>query len=264
MNGMLLALWQYRAFVASSIRNEFLNRFARSRLGGLWIILNPLMQVLIFALVLSNVLAAKLPGIDNPNAYPLYLMAGSLAWGLFSEIVGRCLNLFIEQGRLMKQIRFPRVTLPAIAVGSSLLNNLLLFISILFIFTLMGHTPTVFALLILPLTLVTTIMATSLGLFLGILNVFFRDLAQVVPVLLQIVFWLTPIVYPLSAIPEAYKPLLEYNPIYPLISAYHDALVFGEFPEWSSLTAITLISVLVLLFALFIFRRASADMVDVL
>lgn len=100
------SLWSYRGFVFSSIRNEFSARFARSRLGGLWMIINPLAQVAIYALVLSNVLAAKLPGIDNKYAYALYLMAGMLAWSLFSEIIGRCLTLFIDQGNLMKKCDF--------------------------------------------------------------------------------------------------------------------------------------------------------------
>lgn len=79
------SLWGYRGFVFSSIRNEFSARFSRSRLGGLWMIINPLAQVAIYALVLSNVLAAKLPGIDNKYAYAVYLMAGMLAWSYFRK-----------------------------------------------------------------------------------------------------------------------------------------------------------------------------------
>ena len=117
MFGMLRGLWEYRSFVVSSIKNEFIARFARSRLGGLWMIIHPLAQVAIYALILSNVLAAKLPGIDNKYAYALYLMAGMLAWNLFSEIVSRCLTIFIENGNLMKKMRFPRIALPVNVVG---------------------------------------------------------------------------------------------------------------------------------------------------
>src|SRR5690349_15695232 len=118
MFGFARSLWAYRLFILSSIRNEFLTRFARSRLGGLWMIIHPLTQVAIYALILSNVIAAKLPGLDNKYSYPIYLMAGMLAWSLFTEIVSRCLTLFIEQGNLMKKMRFPRITLPAVVVGS--------------------------------------------------------------------------------------------------------------------------------------------------
>ena len=134
MFGMFRGLWQYRHFVISSIRNEMISRFARSKLGGLWMIINPLAQVAIYALILSNVLAAKLPGIDNQYAYAIYLMAGLLAFTLFSEIISRCLNLFIEQGNLMKKMSFPRITLPTIVAGSCLLNNVLLFVAMLGVF----------------------------------------------------------------------------------------------------------------------------------
>src|SRR5690606_35077483 len=123
VSGMLQSLWRYRHFVLSSIRNELVTRFARSKLGGLWMVISPLAQVAIYALILSNLLAARLPGIENKYAYAIYLMAGLLAWTLFSDIITRCLTLFVDQGNLLKKMSFPRITLPAIAVGSSLLNN---------------------------------------------------------------------------------------------------------------------------------------------
>ena len=141
MFGMLRGIWDYRGFIVTSIKNEFVARFARSKLGGLWMIIHPLAQVAIYALILSNVLGARLPGIDNKYAYALYLIAGILAWNLFAEIVGRCLTVFIEQGNLMKKMRFPRIALPVIVVGSCLLNNLLLFGAVLIIFAVLGHSP---------------------------------------------------------------------------------------------------------------------------
>ncbi len=95
MEGIFLAAWRYRFFIFSSIKTELRARFIRSRLGGLWMILNPLAQVLIFAFVLSAIMSAKLPGIDNKYAYAIYLMAGTLGWSLFTEILNRCLTLFI-------------------------------------------------------------------------------------------------------------------------------------------------------------------------
>ncbi len=87
MFGMFRSLWFYRHFVFSSIYNEFVSRFDRSKLGGLWMIINPLAQVAIYAFILSNVFKAKLPGIDTQYAYAVYLMAGLLAWTLFSEVI---------------------------------------------------------------------------------------------------------------------------------------------------------------------------------
>ena len=166
---MLRALWAYRGFILSSISNEFVSRFARSKLGGLWAVIHPLLQVAIFALILSNLLAAKLPGIDDKDGYALYLMAGTLGWNLFSEIITRSLTLFIDHANLMKKVRFPKITLPAIVVGSTLFNNVLLLLSILLIFKLLGHTPPNTIIWVPPLMGLMALFATGLGLLLGIL-----------------------------------------------------------------------------------------------
>jgi lipopolysaccharide transport system permease protein len=262
MLGMLRALWQYRDFVLSSIRSEFLTRFARSRLGGLWMIIHPLTQVAIFALILSNVLAAKLPGIDNKYSYAIYLMAGCLAWSLFAEIVSRCLTLFIEQGNLMKKVRFPRITLPSIVVGSSLLNNVLLFVAMLVIFTLLGQPPSLAMFWLVPLTLAVVALGVGVGLILGVLNVFARDVGQVVPVVLQILYWFTPIVYPLSIVPDELKAVIAWNPLYPVVAAYHDILVFQTAPRVADVALIAIVAGGLVLLGLFMFRRASHEMVD--
>ena len=264
MFGMFRGLWQYRHFVLSSIRNEIKSRFTRSKLGGLWVIINPLSQVLIYALILSNVLAAKIPGIENKYSYAIYLMAGLLAWTLFSEIINRCLHLFIEQGNLMKKMSFPRIALPSIVIGSCLLNYILLFIAMLAIFALLGHQFNLVMLWLLPLTVTVVALALGIGLTLGVLNVFLRDIGQVVPIILQVWFWFTPIVYPESIIPESYRHLLNLNPMYPIVSAYHKILVYNETPQLYGIAIISVIALATLLLSLFLFRRASAEMVDAL
>lgn len=264
MFAMMRSLWDYRGFVVSSIRNDFVARFARSRLGGLWMIIHPLTQVAIYALILSNVLAAKLPGIENKYAYALYLMAGMLAWSLFAEIVGRCLTLFIEQGNLMKKIRFPRITLPVIVVGSSLLNNLLLFLSLLLVFALLGQAPNLQMFWLIPLTLAVVALAAGLGLILGVLNVFVRDIGQIVPIVLQVWFWFTPIVYPVDIIPTELKGTMEANPMYPIVSAYHDVLVYDRVPDLQQIATTATMAIGLVLLGLFMFRRAAPEMVDAL
>lgn len=261
---MLRSMWQYRHFVLSSIRNELITRFARSKLGGLWLIINPLAQVAIYALILSNVLAAKLPDIDNKYAYAIYLMAGLLAWTLFSEIVSRCLNLFIEQGNLMKKMRFPRITLPAIVVGFNLFNNILLFICMVVIFLLLGHHFSLIIFWLFPMTILLAAFSLGVGLVLGVLNVFARDLGQVVPIILQMLFWFTPIVYPASIIPEDYRHWLALNPMYYFIDAYHDLIVYGRAPQIEGLLIIGVLTVLFLILSLFLFRSSIEEMVDVL
>ncbi|CDF86799.1 lipopolysaccharide ABC export system, permease [Pseudomonas knackmussii B13] len=264
MLGMFRSLWTYRGFVISSIRNEFAARFSRSKLGGLWMIIHPLSQVAIYALILSNVLATKLPGIENKYAYSLYLMAGMLGWSLFSEIISRLLNLFIEQGNLMKKMKFPRITLPTITIGAALLNNILLFVALLLVFALLGAPPHAGMISIIPLTLITVALASGIGLILGVLNVFVRDIGQVVPIVLQIWFWFTPVVYPANIIPDKYQTYLAYNPMYPLITSYHEALVYSNPLEFKRIFIIAAVALVLMALGLFMFRRSAPEMVDVL
>ena len=261
---MLRDLYLYRGFIVQSVRNELISRFSRSKLGGLWVILNPLSQVLIYALILSNILAAKLPGVDHQYAYAIYLMAGLLGWTLFNEIVSRCLNIFIEHGNLIKKMSFPRVTLPAIAVGSCVINNLFLFISMLGIFALLGHQFNMAMLWLIPLTLVVIVFSLGIGLILGVMNVFLRDIGQVIPIILQMLFWFTPIVYPITIIPEAYRHWLNLNPMHPIIDAYQQILVYGNSPQWGGVLIILAAGIILSIVGLFMFRRSSAEMVDAL
>lgn len=262
MKSIILAAWRYRFFIVSSIKTELRTKFIRSRLGGLWMILNPLAQVLIFAFVLSAVLSAKLPGINNRYAYAIYLMAGTLGWSLFAEIVNRCLTLFIDNGNILKKLAFPKIALPLIVTGSALVNNILLFVAILAIFGVLGHPPGT-ALIWLPVLMVITVaLAIGLGLGLGVLNVFMRDIGQIVPVVMQFLYWFTPIVYMVNIIPEKYRGWLVLNPLIPIVTGYQDVLLYNRAPNWADLGEVAIFAVVLLAFSLLIFRKASPEMVD--
>ena len=179
---MLQAAWQYRQFILNSIRNDFKARFARSKLGGFWMILKPLALVIMYALVLSAVLSAKLQGIGNRFAYALYITAGIFAWTLFSDLITRCLTIFIENANLLKKMAFPKICLPMIVVGSVLVNGFLLLLCILVIFFLLGHQVTIHLVWLPALILATVAFGLGLGLILGVLNVFIRDIGQAVPI----------------------------------------------------------------------------------
>lgn len=264
MKDMLLAIWQYRHFIISSISNDLRMRFARSKLGALWMILQPLAQVAIYALVLARVLAAKLPGINSRYAYVIYLMAGMMAWSLFNEIMTRALVMFVDNGNMMKKVVFPRVCLPIITAGSALVNNILLFVAIIGVFALVGQWPNV-TMLWLPLIIVVNVaLALGLGLVLGVLNVFVRDVAQVMTVILQLWFWLTPVVYMPTIIPPQFNALMQLNPMYHIVSSCQQIMLYGRTPDLVGLGWIALVSFALLGFGLWLFRRAASEMVDVL
>jgi len=261
---ILRAVWAYRGFILSAIRNDFKTRFAQSKLGALWMVIHPLMQVLIFATILSEVLSAKLPGIDNKYAYALYLMSGTLFWTLFAESITRSVNLFIENGNLMKKVAFPRICLPFIAAGVLSVNNLLLVAAIFMVFAFLGHVPGEAVMWLPPLMLLTLGLSMSLGLLLGVFNVFMRDIGQVVPVVLQAMFWLTPIVYSVEILPPDVRDVFKLNPLFPLVTAYHDVLLYERAPDWWSLLPLALATLVLGVLSLMVFRRASQEMVDAL
>lgn len=263
MTRLIHAAWRYRGFITTSVANDFKSRLSRSRFGTAWIVLQPMAQVLIFATVLSNVLAARLEGVDNKYAYAVYLMSGIACWSLFADIVTRSVTVFIDNASLLKKIQFPRISLPLIVIGSALVNNVALLLVIFAILPLLGVTFTTHMLWLPLLVALTVALAAGIGLLLGTLNVFARDVGQIVSVALQFWFWITPVVYPVHIVPEGFRMTLDLNPVVPLVASFHNVILFGRPPAqglvYSAVVAATMLAI-----SFFVFRRASAEMVDVL
>lgn len=261
---MLKSLWQYRYFILSSIRGELKGRFARSFLGGFWFILHPLAQSLIFSIVLAEVMHARIPNMDNSAAYPIYLLSGMAAWGLFSEILNRSMTIFIEQSSALKKIAFPRLCLPVIVWGSAIINHLLLLLAIAVIFLFFGHFPGA-AWIYVPIGIaLISALAFGLGVFLGIINVFARDVGQVMVVVMQLWFWLTPVVYVKNVVPKSVHAYINLNPMTGLVAIYQNALLLNEAPDLASLIPSAVIGAIAVAASFILFRRASPELVDAL
>lgn len=259
---MFKAVWQYRYFILSSIKNDFKGRFVRSKIGGLWVLLHPLAMVLIYALILSALLKAKLPDADTIYAYPIYLTAGILAWTIFADAVSQSLNIFVDNADLIKKVAFPKLVLPIITAGSILVNNLVLLFAIFIVFAFLDHFPGIQSLWLPVLFFITLLFGMSIGLVLGVLNVFIRDVGQIVPVILQFGFWLTPIVYTITIIPDSYHVWFDFNPMTHITKAFQDVLLYNKMVEIFVLLKLVLFSFLLLALGLFMFKKAVPEMVD--
>jgi lipopolysaccharide transport system permease protein len=263
MNTMANALWSYRGFVAGSVKREFQSKYRNSLLGAAWTVLNPLAMIVVYTVIFSQVMKAKLPGVESSFAYSIYLCAGLLTWGLFSEIVGRALNIFIEHANLMKKLSFPRMTLPVIVVLSAGVNFAITIGLFLLFLVVTDNWPGWALLGAVPVLLVQIAFAIGLGITLGVLNVFFRDVGQFFGIALTFWFWLTPIVYPAAILPESARDfLLGWNPMAPIMAAYQGIFVTGSWPEWSSLLMPTVIAALLCVLGLRLFRVRAGEMVD--
>ena len=261
---MLTGIWAYRYFIIASIKAEFFGRFARSKIGAIWFILHPLSMALIYALVLSEVLGAKLGGIDNQAGYALYLLSGVTAWGIFSETANRGMMMFIDQGEAIKKVAFPKICIPLIMMGNALINQLILFTSVAVIFIVYQQPPTIHWLAI-PVGLVLLMaFGFGIGLLCGVLNVFARDVGQVMSVVLNLWFWLTPIVYSVGMLPESMTASINNNPATPLVAIYQDAMIYNQWPNWESLFYPISIIVVLLILGFTVFRKAASELVDAL
>lgn len=261
---MLRALWQFRYFVLASIHGELKARFARSYLGGFWFILQPLAQAIIFSVVLSEVLGARLSQTGSKSDYAIFVLSGMAAWGFFLEIMNRSLTIFTDHAAVMKKIAFPKLCLPMIVLGTALVNHCMVLAASIFLFIVLGHLPG-WAWLCLPLGIVLIAgFAFSIGLIIGLFNVFSRDVGQVVGILLQIWFWLTPIAYPPGTLPAGMRWVTDFNPLTPLIAIYQKALLMYQWPELSGLLYPVVLMSILLPMAFILFRRASPELVDVL
>ncbi|MCK2089596.1 ABC transporter permease [Thauera aromatica] len=264
MKGFLINAWRYRQFILSSIRNDLHARFARNALGGVWMVLHPLAQVAVFALVLSGVFAARLGGLEGPFAYAIYLTAGTMAWTLFAELVTRGQMLFIDNGNLLKKIAFPKICLPLILTGSALVNNSALALVALAFYALVGHWPGWLVLWLVPLYAVVVAFGLGLGLLLGVLNVFIRDIGQMTPIVLQFWFWFTPIIYMASILPAGAQPWMRFNPMFHVVDGFQAVLVFKTAPAMGGLVLVAGLALGLMALALWCLRAAGQEMADVL
>lgn len=259
---MAQAVWNYRGFVLGSVKREFQTRYRNSLLGALWTVLNPLSMIIVYTVIFSQVMQARLPGVEHNLAYGIYLCAGIIAWGFFAEIIGRSQSVFLEHANLIKKLSFPRICLPLIVVLNASVNFVIIFALFLGFLLLTQTFPGFVLAAVLPVLLVQLVFSVGLGIILGVLNVFFRDVGQFTGIFLQFWFWFTPIVYPASILPEAVRPVLELNPMMPVIAAYQGIFVYGRWPDWGSLLPIALVSVVLCALALQLFRKRSGEMVD--
>jgi len=262
MNAMAQALWAYRGFILGSVKREFQEKYRNSLLGAAWLVINPLAMIIVYTVIFSQVMKARLEGVDSTFAFSIYLCAGVLTWGFFADIVGRAQNVFLGHANLLKKLSFPRLCLPVIVVVNAGINFAIIFGLFSAFLLITGNFPGWAYLALIPLLVIQVAFAIGLGITLGVLNVFFRDVGQLFGVVLQFWFWFTPIIYPVTILPESVRSLMAFNPMADLMTAYQTILVKGQWPEWQSLWLVTLLAALLCGLGIRLFRKHVGEMVD--
>ncbi len=255
-------LWAYRGFILGSVKREFQSKYRNSLLGAVWMVINPLAMIIVYTVVFSKVMHSRLAGSDTTFAYSIYLCAGVLTWGLFADIVGRAQNIFLENANLIKKLSFPRLSLPVIVVSNALLNFSIIFGLFTVFLVVSGNFPGLVYLALFPVLVILVAFSIGLGISLGVLNVFFRDVGQFFGIVIQFWFWLTPIVYPVTILPERTRSLMSLNPMADLIVAFQNILVAGHWPSWRGLLPVTVLAIALCALAMSLFRKHAGEMVD--
>lgn len=245
-------------------KQDLVDRYAGSALGAVWTLIFPLVNIFVFVFVFSGIMQARLPGDHGPFGYSIYLVSGLVAWLAFSNSVSRATGSFVEKSGIIAKVplRLPQLPFHVLlseaviyAIAMGIFGVFLVFI---------GYEFGPVLLWLLPVFAVQQLAAYGLGLTFAVLNVFLKDVQQFVAVLLQLWFWFTPIVYVDSIIPESVRWVLLFNPMYPVIDAYHTIVVWGKAPEALPLAGFTAGAIALLLFSRWLFGRLERDLRDCL
>jgi lipopolysaccharide transport system permease protein len=261
---MIQEIWGRRDFIAGSVRREFTTRWVRTQLGPFWLIAQPLATIVIFTVIFVNIMRPGMPAHDSPFAYSIYLCAGVLTYNFFAEMLNRSVSVFVDNADLLKKIYFPKLCLPIIVMLSCLLNflvTLALFMGFLF---LAGGFPGWVVLSVVPVAAVLVVFTMGLGMLLACINVFYRDVQQMVQVMLQFWFWLTPIVYIPDTLPERAAALLPLNPLFAVIRACQTIFLDLTFPNWTSLLYPALLGLCFTGLGILAYVRLQGEIVDAL
>jgi len=231
-------------------------RYKRSVLGIAWSLISPLMQLLVFYFLFRVILAIKIP------RYSSFTLSGLLAWNWFQSSVSQATSAITGNRELIRRPGFPTIVLPVVTVTTNLIHFLLALPILLVVLVMDGTTlgPTILAL---PLVVILQFVLTlSLAYLAASANVIFADTQHLLVVLLQLLFFLTPIFYDASAVPERYRLLYRLNPMVSLLEAYRAVFIGGRQPDWLSLLGPCLLSLGLLYVGCRILSRVSYRFVE--
>ena len=256
----LREIWAYRELFFFLVWRDIKVRYAQTVLGALWAILQPVMTMLVFTVIFG--LFAKIPSDGIP--YPVFALAALVPWTFFSTALTTSSSSLISNPELISKIYFPRLVIPFAPVLAALLDFGIAFVVLLIVMLGFGVTPHLSAIAVVPFLLVLIVMtALGVGCWLSALNIQYRDVKQVTPLLMQIWMYASPIIYPLSMIPERFRPIYALNPMVGVIAGFRSVLVgTGEIPWMPLGISMAMATVLLISGALF-FRRTERVFADV-
>ena len=246
---LLKNLYQYRELLKSNVKKEIRGKYKGSFLGVLWSFVNPLLQVLVYAIVFPYIMRVK---TDN---YLVFLIIGIIPWTFFTYVLNQGMITVRMNAGIIKKVYFPREILP-ISVATSGLVNFLISCVIILIFCIFGGVGITWHLVFLPLIAIFQYVL-QLGLTLGLsaINIYIKDTEYIVQFFINMLFYGTPILYTATLFPERYRWILYLNPMAQIINAYRDIFLYHQIPDLFGLVYMAGVSVVLFIIGLAIFRK---------
>ncbi len=262
---MLSSLWRNRHLILQLTQREVISRYRGSLMGLAWSFFNPLLMLLVYTFVFSQVFQVRWAGIDGSKAdFAIFLFVGILMHGLLSECINKAPSLILSNVAYVKKVVFPLETLPWVALGSAVfhmaIGTVVLLLVKLTIDQFVPWTAVFLPLIVLPLML----MAVGAALLLAAVGVYIRDIGQVTSILTTILLFMAPVFYPVSAMPEPYQRWLYLNPLTFIIEQARTALIIGEVVDLQGLAVYTACSLAFAWIGFWLFQRLRNGFADVL
>lgn len=248
-------LWQYRSLIALLVVNSFRTRYRRSAVGIVWIFLNPVMNMVVLSIAFSSLF------IERVRDYPTYVLVGFLVWHFFTQATTGAIHSAVEGGGMAKRLYLPRTLYLVADAGTSAVNLLLGLIPLALVLLLLG-TPIPPTWLLFPVVMVFLVMfALGVGMCIAVAAVYFGDVAHIFQISLPALFFLTPIVYPITILPEPFRTIISYNPLWWLIVWSRAVLTDGILPPPEVMVSAAAVSTLAFFAGWWIYTRRAAEFI---
>jgi len=259
-------LWRHRMLIWQLIKREVSQRYRASYLGLGWAFLTPLLLLLVYTFVFSVVLKTSWRGeVETPpEEFALIVFSGLAAFSVFSDVISRAPSLVLAVPNYVKKVIFPLEVLPVVALGTALINSGIMVSAVFVGHLLLAHSisATFFLLPLMYLPLV--LLCLGLGWFLASLGVYVRDVGQGIGLLVQMIFFLSGVFYPITIVPEPFRSFMLLNPLATIIIGFRQILLWGEMPHWGWWAVWTLLASLFAWLAYIWFFKTKKGFADVM
>lgn len=241
------------------LAREIKARYKQSFLGYAWVILNPLLQMLVMTFVFSLIVRVSSLGVP----YALFLYVALLPWNLFANSLTHATNSLVNNSALIKKIYFPRQIFLQATLLAKIIDFLFASVILVIFFIIYHQLLTINVLWVIPIFLIQEIFTYGLALILATLNLFYRDIQHLLSLILVLWMYITPVIYPVEMVPEAYRFIFKLNPMAVIVNAYRECILGGNMPKLSSLFLALCLSLLTYACGRIIFTKLEGYFADV-